>query len=236
MQEYSSPFDDECCKERYLYLRKSYPHLFDPTDNDDGAIEIVSSEAEFEDIRLDVIDRRRKSQKEIGDTRIGLLAHDPYMMVIRDPVRFPDGTRGLYNRIICGHCSIGLPLLGNQVVLIKVFRHGIRDWSIEFPRGGCDPGEMPAETVIREIKEEIGADAVSLHYLGKCSPGGSNLAVIGHLFLANIETVGKLDIGEGIKEMVTLEVREVEEMIQNGKIIDGFTMAAFLRARLRGLI
>jgi ADP-ribose pyrophosphatase len=231
------PFDDEHCLKQYLALRKARPDWFSSVNpSNDGAIQIIASEIDFDAVRQEVIAHRRQSGLEVSDTRIGVLARDPYLMVIRDPVRFSDGSFGLYNRIVGGCCAAALPILGNQIVLIRVFRHGLRRWSIEFPRGGCEQGEAPCDTISREIKEEIGADVVSLVDLGEFTPGGSNLTIIARLFLAQIKDIGSMDVGEGISEILLLDVKKVEEMIQSDEIVDGFTMATFLRARLRGLV
>jgi hypothetical protein len=41
---------------------------------------------------------------------------------------------------------------------------------------------------------------------------------------------------EGIKSILWVTVAELEAMIRDGAITDGFTIAAFTRARLKGLI
>jgi ADP-ribose pyrophosphatase len=127
-------------------------------------------------------------------------------------------------------------LLDGLPVLIRVFRHGLREWSLEFPRGGADRGETPEAAAEREVIEETGATKAELQPLGEFTPGGSSLAIRAHLFVARIDQVGASDPLEGIEDARAYSVADVEQLIGDGVIIDGFTMALFLRARLRQLI
>src|SRR4029077_3137046 len=44
--------------------------------------------------------RRVAEWQSCEDLRVGVLADDPYMLVLRDAARFPDGALGLYNRLL----------------------------------------------------------------------------------------------------------------------------------------
>nr|WP_306228881.1 NUDIX hydrolase [Aurantimonas sp. CSK15Z-1] len=179
---------------------------------------------------------RQSRGMDAADTRPGLLAQDPYMTLVRDAVRFPDGSLGLYNRIMETSPVAVLPVLDGKPVLIRVFRHGLRDWSLEFPRGAVDPGESVEAGARREVGEEIGANVLELIPLGDFTPGGSSLSIRARLFLAKVDGLGATDVLEAIEDVRPYAVTEVEEKIASGVIIDGFTMALFLRARLKGLI
>jgi ADP-ribose pyrophosphatase len=61
-------------------------------------------------------------------------------------------------------------------------------------------------------------------------------AVPAYLFYAKLASVGKPEINEGIESFVWLTVKELEEWIANEKITDGFTIAAYTKAKLKGLI
>jgi ADP-ribose pyrophosphatase len=123
-----------------------------------------------------------------------------------------------------------LPLLDGRPVLMKVFRHGLRDWSLEFPRGACDDGEEPETGVCRELEEEIGARALKLIPLGQFTPGGSSLSIRAWLFAAEIDGIGKRDLREGIEDVRAMDIATVEEKIRSSEIIDGFSLA-LLRGR-----
>jgi ADP-ribose pyrophosphatase len=229
--------DGDAALEAYIALRRARPDLFDlPGRHGAGAIEILSDPADIEAARAAAAAHRAAHALPAEDTRVGVLASDPYMLVLRDPVRFPDGSLGLYNRIIEGRSVAAIPLLGDKIVLLRIFRHGMRSWSLEFPRGGCDRNETPEAAIRREIAEEIGAKPREIVALGSFTPGGSILSIIASLFAVRIDAVGRPDSAEGISGLEVLGMTEVEARIRSGEILDGFTMGAFLRARLAGLI
>lgn len=223
--------------EAYGALRAGSPELFDPPGlHGPGAIETLSDPAEVAAAQ-DAARRHRAARGlPADDVRVGLLARDPYLTVLRDPVRFPDGSLGLYNRIVEGRCVAAVAVRGGRIVVLRIFRHGIRRWSLEFPRGGRDEGETAEEAVRREVREEIGGEPTGVVHLGEFTPGGSILATVADLYFVEVDRIGRPDPAEGISGILELAVPEVEAMIRDGRIIDGFTMAAFLRARLAGLV
>ncbi len=44
----------------------------------------------------------------------------------------------------------------NEVVLVRQYRHGIRDLSLEIPGGLVEEQDTPEETARRELREETG--------------------------------------------------------------------------------
>lgn len=226
-------FDADSAMARYLELQRAQPDLFR---NAAGGIDILVDPASTEAARKQARIVRSAAGQDTQDLRVGLLAHDPYMTVVRDAVRFPNGDLGLHNRIVERRSVAVLPLLDGDPVIIKTFRHGLRDWSLEFPRGAVDAGESREAAVRRELEEEIGANILELTSLGDFTPGGSSLSIISGLFAACIDGIGAPQRAEGIAEVHVLPVGELENLIVSGKIIDGFTLSLFARARLRGLL
>ena len=115
-----------------------------------GGIEILTDPGDIALARAAARTMAQPQELDVSDTRAGLLAMDPYMTVVRDAVRFPDGSLGLYNRIVETSPVAVLPLLDNLPVLIRVFRHGLRDWSL-VSRGGTEAGEWPEAAARREV-------------------------------------------------------------------------------------
>jgi ADP-ribose pyrophosphatase len=66
---------------------------------------------------------------------VGVLASDPYATVLREAVRFPDGSLGLYNRLLVPGGVVVLPVSRGSIVLIHRFRHGARRFAYEAPAG-----------------------------------------------------------------------------------------------------
>jgi len=218
----------------YFKLMRERPDLFE--NNSASGIEILTRPDEIRAAQESTRRTRQMRNLDVSDLRVGLLGTDPYMIILRDAVRFSDGTLGLYNRIVETRCVAVLPLLSNCPVLIRIFRHALRSWSLEFPRGGYDPGETSEMTVHRELREEIGANIRELIPLGDFTPGGASLSVRADLYAALIDGVGKPDRADNITEIKVVGVAKVEELIRSSQIIDGFSLSLFLRARLAGIV
>ncbi|KPI13705.1 NUDIX hydrolase [Actinobacteria bacterium OK074] len=172
---------------------------------------------------------------------VGVVSADPFLCHLREPVRFPDGTLGLYNRIVpppqAGPGVVVLPLVGpdNEVLLIEHYRHATREWHWEVVRGFGEPGASGAESVVRELAEELSAHPEETIPLGELHPDTGLLAHRVLLFAARIDAVGELEKREGIRQSRTVSGAEAERMVHEGGITDGFTVAALYRARLAGL-
>lgn len=202
--------------ERYERLRAERPALFA---NQPGGIEILT-------------------EPDAVRAAGGVLYEDRYVVLLRDPVRFPDGTTGTYIRSISPTPEQGcvvLPLLDGQVVLIEHFRHATRSWQWEVPRGFATPGMEPGANAAKELREEIGAVALEIVPLGELHPDTGVTADRVSLFAARIEALGPLDTAEGIRSSVTVPFAEAEAMVADGRITDAFTIAVLMRARLAGL-
>jgi ADP-ribose diphosphatase len=227
-------YSPDAMLDRYLSLMRERPELFANAAGD--GIEILTSRDAIAAAQKSAGSTRSRQGLDASDLRVGVIASDPYMLILRDAVRFPDGSLGLYNRIVEIHSVAALPLLNGVPVLVRIFRHGLRDWWLEFPRGGCDVGEAPEAAVRRELREEIGAEVRDLVPLGEFTPGGSSLSIRAQLYAAHIDAIGSPDRGDGIASIEVLAAAEVERLIRASRIIDGFTLATFLRARLAGVV
>ncbi|RLV09871.1 NTP pyrophosphohydrolase [Streptomyces griseocarneus] len=216
----------------YDRLRAARPELFG---NDPDGIEIV--------LDPDGIEEARRVMELVvgeGPQGHGVVYTDPFVTVVRDAVRFPGGFLGLYVRMLSTAAAPGavvLPLAGaDGVVLVEHYRHATRSWHWEAPRGNGRTGASGAETAARELAEELGTQATELVPLGRVHPDTGLLGDCVELFAARVEGTGTLDTAEGIRRAVTRPWPTVADMIANGDITCGFTIAAFTRARLKGLL
>jgi len=125
-----------------------------------------------------------------------------------------------------------VPMLNDdQVVLIRQYRHAIRESIWEIPAGTLDPGEKPITCANRELVEETGYSATDWHQLGTITPlpGCSDERI--HIFLAfNLQPAAQnLDDDEMIK-VFTINLCEVLQMITAGEINDGKTISGLFLA------
>jgi ADP-ribose pyrophosphatase len=125
-----------------------------------------------------------------------------------------------------------VPMLNNaEVVLIKQYRHAIREFIWEIPAGTLDPGESPIACARRELIEETGYSATDWHQLGTITPlpGCSDERI--HIFLASDLKPAEQHLDDD--EMLNvhqLDFNEALQMILTGEISDGKTISGLFLA------
>lgn len=176
---------------------------------------------------------------EIEIVKQDIVFRNKFAKIYNDKVIFPNGSNGKYLRLLW-KIPVGaviLPIMpGNKIVLLRTFRHAIRAWSLEIPRGFGDQGESPAETAARELNEETGLTISKLFELGAVTPDSGILGARVPLFIARIAEKEEKHLhkvkNEAIKGIAVLEYSKVLEMITNGQIWDGYTIASIFKAIL----
>ena len=58
--------------------------------------------------------------------------------------------------------------------MLRHYRHGVREYLMEFIGGGVEEGESPEEAVRREVKEETGYTGGLIYYVGTSYPNPAN--------------------------------------------------------------
>lgn len=218
---------------------KLHPELFD---NHQALIKVVKDSDEIEKWQEMKLSELRNQQKPESWADIGVVFDDPYFFVVRDLVQFPNGRMNSYCRVLSeanlsgGQGVVVLPEYEGKIMLLHQYRHPTRKWHYEVPRGYGELNTPAAENARKEVEEETGGIINKLVNLGEFynNTGFEGGAV--SLFYAKLSTIGKPNEDEGIESFVWLTVKELEEWIANEKITDGFTIAAYTKAKLKGLI
>ena len=170
---------------------------------------------------------------------VGVAFRDQYVTILRDAVRYVDGTLGTYIRMWDSHPEfrgvVVLPVWQEKVLLVRHFRHATRAWHLEIPRG-FGSSEDAASGARRELEEEVGATVSRLVELGDVYPDAGAMGGRVALFLGEVESYGDGEAKEGITEILPTPVSEFERMIAAGELTDGFLLAAYARAKTRGLL
>jgi ADP-ribose pyrophosphatase len=223
--------------DRYSALLKARPAL---AANPKGGIVLVSDRSEVVQIEAVMADRFAAAGLPRGWACAGIMYEDPYIILLREAVVFPDGQPGLYHRVIARNeeptgVAI-LPRFRGQVALIRHFRHPGRRWHVEIPRGAVGEGEDPAHVAGLEISEEIGGTIGSLLPLGLLHGASAFMRHSVVLAYAELGAIGTPALGEGIAEILLVSPAELEHMILDGTITDAYTVGAAFHAKLRGLL
>lgn len=173
-------------------------------------------------------------------TKLGIIYEDEYLILLKDAVRFPDDTVAPYIRAYHKHPGGVAVFVVNdgKILLIKHFRHSLRTWVWETPRGFCEENQSPTENALRELNEELGVFPISIDILGEVIPDAGIIGERITLFYAIIDSSDDmiLEQHEGIKERRFFTKQEFKEAIVSGEIKDGITIASFTYAELKGLI
>jgi ADP-ribose pyrophosphatase len=126
-----------------------------------------------------------------------------------------------------------VPLIApGEILLIKQYRHALKQHIWEIPAGTLAPGEAEMDCARRELIEETGYAAEQWQKLGEITPvpGYSNERV--HLFLASGLTAArqKLDADE-VLAVHRMPLIRALDMITQGEIQDAKSICALLLAQ-----
>ncbi len=120
-----------------------------------------------------------------------------------------------------------------NVVLIRQFRAGTAEVTIEVPGGMVDEGEDPRTAGLRELEEETGYRAGAIVRLAAVRPNPAILRNTCHMYLAlDVTPTGRTNFDPG-EDIYTFEASwaEVHAMIADGRIDHSLVLNALDFAR-----
>jgi ADP-ribose pyrophosphatase len=121
-----------------------------------------------------------------------------------------------------------------KVVLVKQYRHGVKEVLLELPGGVVEDGEAPLDGIKRELLEETGYTGDVFIDIGNFYPNPANQTNTLHCFLAlDVEKVAEqsLDEAEDL-EVDLIPLNELIEMTKHGEFLHGLQVATLFRALL----
>jgi ADP-ribose pyrophosphatase len=170
---------------------------------------------------------------------------NPFISVEDTPVRFPNGKAGTYTAVTIGtgRGVLVVPMIGASgwagasIGLLQVHRFPVGRTLLEFPRGGCEPGEEPEEAARREAVEELGDGwaYTRLQHLGVLYPDSGLLTTQMTVYAAHLETVpdpGHVKSLTGATQQ-WVSISKASALVATGHITDGMTLAAITLASYR---
>ena len=168
------------------------------------------------------------TEKTLDSTRIfdGVVVH-----LRRDTVQLEDGAKTI--REVIDHPG-GVSILAmdreGKILFVRQFRYPFGRTLLELPAGKLEPGEDPADSGRRELKEETGCTAGRFVPMGQLIPTCAYDTEVIHLFLATDLTQGEQCLDEN--EFLSVErygLDEAMEMILNGEIVDAKTQIGLFK-------
>lgn len=119
----------------------------------------------------------------------------------------------------------------NEIFLVKQFRYPFHTTTREVPAGKLEKGESHAECGKRELLEETGCTCDEYIYLGEMIPTPAYNSEVTYMYMAKGLHFDKqsLDPDEFL-DVEKISLSEAVQLVMNGKITDGKTQIAILKA------
>lgn len=198
----------------YLSLMKERPYLF----KNDHFPYIVTDQKAIE------------SFESRTGTTIGVVYSSDYSMLVVDLVKNPDGSLCAYERIVPTvetGAVVVIPIYQNKVILLKQYRHALRGFQLAFPRGYGEQGISADDNAKKEVLEEIDAAVHSTERIGRIVADSGLSGKSADVFVCEVSAPSLKKDYEGIEEVYCLAPDRVASLIAEGKIDDGFSLAAW---------
>ena len=186
------------------------------------------------DLPIEALEEKSISSTPIFDGKV--------LHVRLDEITLPNGVSA--TREYCHHngavCVLPLTDEG-EVICVRQYRYPFHEDLLEIPAGKLDsPEEDPNDAVRRELREETGAVAKKIVYLGKYYPSPAILDECIYMYLATGLEFGETEFDDDeFIESVRVPLSKLVELTLEGKIRDGKTQICALRAQMmidKGLI
>ncbi|MBM7835896.1 NUDIX hydrolase [Clostridium sardiniense] len=153
-----------------------------------------------------------------------------FLKFVSIDVELPDGNKG--NRDVIRHpgASAVLAFLDDEtVLLVEQFRVALNKILLEIPAGKLEKGEDPKICAYRELEEETGYKSEDIEYLGTIATGAGFTDEQIHIYKAtNLYKGVKGGDDDEFIEAKPYKIKEIKEMIKDGRIIDTKTISAFM--------
>ena len=141
----------------------------------------------------------------------------PVFSIRESSCRSPDNNLKAFTVLDAPDWAIVVPVLetprGPSFVMVRQWRHGSQNLSLEFPGGVLEAGEAPEQAALRELREEAAYTPGKIDKLGAFNPNPAIMSNQVHFFLAQdlgVEKAQRLDEDE----YVDVEIVPVEDVIR----------------------
>jgi rSAM/selenodomain-associated transferase 1 len=164
-----------------------------------------------------------------------LLSGSPWRAVIRDRLRV-DGRETAYEYLAVPRAVFVAAVSDEgELLLVRQYRHPVRDWTLEVPAGSVREGESAYDAAARELREETGGEAREWHHLTTFYSSSAHTSLRSDAWLAlGVEIVGA-PIEEEWEDVtvVRMPLEEALSRARAGGFTEGQTALTILLAAER---
>lgn len=158
---------------------------------------------------------------KVFNTRVDQIEYNSGNKAVREVAEHPGG-------------SVVVPVTDDgKIIMVTQHRFPVDKILLELPAGKLGQNEDPLLCAIRELEEETGYKSDNIKVLGSIytTPGYSSEKL--WIYLAKDLKTGNHNREEGEYEMEVFEftLKEIEDKIFNGEIVDGKTICGIFLAR-----
>lgn len=158
---------------------------------------------------------------KVFNTKVDQIEYNSGNKAVREVAEHPGGA------VIVPMTDVG------KIVMITQHRFPVNEVLLELPAGKLNKGEDPFVCAVRELEEETGYKSENVIGLGSIytTPGYSTEKL--WIYLAKDLKPGNHNREEGEygMEVFELSLKDVEEKIYNGEIVDGKTICGIFLAK-----
>ena len=144
----------------------------------------------------------------------------------------PDGRRGHFSVLEAKDWAVVVPYVktetGLSFLMVRQYRHGADEVSLEFPGGVIEPGEAPEAAAARELAEETGWVSDRILRAGKVFPNPAIQDNYFHIFVAlDPKPAVKRDLDENeIIDAHLVPADEIRRGMGEGELTHALMVAA----------
>lgn len=199
---------------RYTELIAQWPYLF----QNNGPLKIVTD--------WEIVEAYQRRTGKL----IGVRYESPYNILVVDLVFEKEEIFFPYERLlpaVARGAAVCIPEFRGKYVLLRQYRHAMRDYQFAFPRGFATEGLAGSENAKKELEEELGADIKCIEYLGDVIADSGITGNRVGIYLCHINQFHLHQGHEGIVDSICVSKENLEEMIRENKLSDGYSLSAY---------
>lgn len=158
---------------------------------------------------------------------------NPWIKLEEHKVINPAGKEGIYGKVHFENLAMGIIPVDTDLNtwLIGQYRYPLHEYSWEIPMGGGLIGIDMLQSAQRELKEETGLIASKWTKIMKIHTSNSVTDEVGWVYLAEDLEQQETEFEETeVLQIKKLPFRQALEMVMQGYITDGISIAGLLKA------